>query len=233
MGYFLNKFGIKPIAEAEVDGNDLGDSSSQDYTSSEEANPPQEAEAPKEQEQPQDQEAQQQPQDEPQGQDAQQDADDQDAPPDDQTTDYTDMDDDMGDGGDDGGGGDQAEEPPAEDQDQPVDDIKQKEEELIGLSTTHLDIKHKELKTQFLNMYDIITSIIERIDDASIDATNIKAVNYISDTLATLKIRLSDYMEHMYSTKSYIENSINYNRFLAVLNGVQKILEEMNKNADK
>jgi hypothetical protein len=43
---------------------------------------------------------------------------------------------------------------------------------------------------------------------------------------------LVDYMNNVYQGKSYIENSINYNRFLAVLNGINKILEEVEKKQD-
>ena len=211
MGYFLNKFGISPIKEAEVDGEDLGDDT-QDYTSSEDnANtPPQEN---------QEQDTQQQ-----------DDINTEEQPADDTTTDYTEMD------GEEMEGDQQdtpPEEAPPEDNQQPVDDIKQQEEELIGLNPDQLDIRHEELKRQFLAMYDMVVSIIERIDDASIDNDSIKIIEYISDTLTKLKTRITDYVNNVYSSKSYIENSVNYGRFLAVLNGVQKILEEMNKNNDK
>mgnify|MGYP003299433408 CR=1 FL=1 len=129
--------------------------------------------------------------------------------------------------------------PPPQNQPEPeseseVDDLKQQEEELYNsLSPEQLDIKHKELKTQFLNMYDTVMSIIERIGDASVREEDIGTIEYISTTLANLKDMLSDYMNSVYKTKSYIENSINYNRFLAVLNGINKILEEMNSKNDE
>ena len=40
---------------------------------------------------------------------------------------------------------------------------------------------------------------------------------------------VADYMNDVYSTKSYMENAMNYNRFLATLNGVKDILVEINK----
>lgn len=221
MGYFLNKFGITPLSEAEVDGEDQNpNGTDNDYTEDPNGT---------NQQPPEDNaEGDQQNTEEPTPDEGQQDN-----PEEESTTDYTE-----GDPTEEGEPAPEDGEQPAEGDDpnaeaNPVDDIKQKEEELIGLSTQHLDIKHEELKTQFLSMYDMVTSIIERIDDASVRKDNIKVVHYVSDTIVKLKSMLTDYIENVYSTRSYIENSVIYNRFLAVLNGVLKILEEMNKNDDK
>ena len=148
-----------------------------------------------------------------------------DVPPEDYNAEY---------GGEEGGGGeDQGSAPPPQEADAPVDNFKQQEEELYNeLTPEQLDIKHKELKTQFLNMYDEVVSIIDRIGDVNVAEENIGIIEYVSNTLANLKDMLSDYMNTVYKTKSYFENSINYNRFLAVLGGINKVLEEMNsKNA--
>ena len=222
MGYFLSKFGITPLSEAEVDGEDQNpNGTDNDYT--EDTNDTNQQPPEDNAEGDQQQTEEQPPSDEGQ----------QDNPDEEPTTDYTE-----GDPTEEGDPAPEDGEQPAEGEDpnaeaNPVDDIKQKEEELIGLSTQHLDIKHEELKSQFLSMYDMITSIIERIDDASVRKDNIKVIHYISDTIVKLKSMLTDYIENVYSTRSYIENSVIYNRFLAVLNGVLKILEEMNKNDDK
>lgn len=115
----------------------------------------------------------------------------------------------------------------------PIDDIKKKEEDILAnLTPEELDIKHKELKTQFLVMFDTTTDLIERINNISLDPEDIPIVEYASNSLARLRIMLVDYMESVYRTKSYTENYVNYNRFLATLNGINKILEEINKNED-
>ena len=115
-----------------------------------------------------------------------------------------------------------------------VDDLKHQEEELYNeLTPEQLDIKHKELKTQYLNMYDAVVAIIDRIGDINVAEQNIGTVEYVSNTLVGLKDMLTDYVNDVYRTKSYIENSINYNRFLAILNGINKILEEMNSKNDE
>lgn len=216
MGYFLNKFGIKPFNEAEADGQELSDPNTPpaDYVDEPPAEPAGAENTQSEQ-----------PIEEPPMEGGG------DVPPEEATTDYTE------DIGDIEGGGEEAgmdaggnEEPAAEEE--PVDELKQQEEDLLQLSPTELDIKHKELKSQFLSMYDITTNLIDRIGDTSVSEENIGVVEYISDTLARLRTILSDYVEFVYSTKSYTENSINYNRFLIVLNGINKLLEEMGKKED-
>ena len=131
-----------------------------------------------------------------------------------------------------GMGDDQGGTPPP-DEEAPVDELKAKEEELLSkLTPEQLDIMHKELKTKYLDMFDTVNAIIDRIGDAGIDEDSISVIEYVSTELSTLKNMIADYMESVYKTKSYIENSVNYNRFLAVLHGIQKILEEIDKNIE-
>lgn len=108
-----------------------------------------------------------------------------------------------------------------------VDDIKTREEELFNLTQEELDVKHDELKKRYLDMFDITTDIIERIGDAAVTEKNMEVIEFVTNNLNSIREMLTDYMNSIYKTKSYIENSINYNRFLAVLNGIQKMLEEI------
>lgn len=126
---------------------------------------------------------------------------------------------------------DQGQEPPTqEEEEQPVDALKAQEEEMYSnLSSEQLDIKHRELKNRFLEMYDTTSEIIDRISSVSVDENNINTIEYISTNLSKMRTMLSDYIDGVYQTKSYIENSINYNRFLAVLGGINKMLEEIPK----
>lgn len=150
----------------------------------------------------------------------------------DDTTDYTDMGDDDSGGGDDDnndtdtGGSDTDS---GDNSEEPVDDLKKQEEEIYNnLSNEELDIKHKELKTQYLNMYDTVSDILARVGDINISEENVPTVEYITTTLSNLQAMLVDYLNNNYSIKSYTENLINYNRFLTVLNGINKILDEIN-----
>lgn len=214
MGLFWPRM-VQPLKEAEVDGQNYGEDTGTDYaaeTPAENTPPAAPAEQPP---------ADQPPADQPQ-----------DAPPPEKGgeggTDYTQM----------------GEEPPPEDgggaaapadpqEESEVDPIKQQEEEMLDLSPEELDIKHKELKSNYLAMFDMVQTISERINDASTSEEYIPVVDYIAKQLSQLQNMLTDYMNSVYKTKSYTENMINYNRFLAVLNAIDKILVEMNKNEQK
>lgn len=215
---------IKPVTEAEVDGESMDDGTqAADYTdnaSSNDQQPPAEdgANNDHEAEENNDQENQD-PNPEDQGEDN-------------EPTDYTaepdnggDMPPEDGEGssneGNQGGGDNQESE-------EEVDDLKVKEEELYAnLTPDQLDIKHKELKGQFLSMFDMVSELVERIGDTGTTEENIKIVEYISNNLINLKDMISDYVNDVYQTKSYIENSIMYNRFLATLNAINQLLEEI------
>lgn len=209
--------GLKSINEVEVDGQPVGEEqepveySDNQQTSQEENNPQQDN-----QEQQTPVENNPQPQEPEQPEDG-----------DEGTTDYTQN-------PDEGYNDDQGQEPPTqEEEQQPVDALKAQEEEMYSnLSSEQLDIKHRELKNRFLEMYDRTSEIIDRIGDVSVDEQNISTVEYISANLSKMRTMLSDYIDGVYQTKSYIENSINYNRFLAVLGGINKMLEEIPKKED-
>lgn len=114
-------------------------------------------------------------------------------------------------GGDTGGGGD--------------DEVEDLEKDVFGdLTDQQMDIKNKELKTNFINLYDTISDIEERINDISKDAEMIKPLEFVSNKLADLAQQVSDYLSYTYPTKSYTENTVMYRLFLNVLNQINDIL---------
>lgn len=222
MGYFLRKFGLQPIAEAEADGENIGGGDdATDYTQDNtEQNQNNTTETTNQEDQI----------DNTDNADQDNNADQTDANQD--TTDYNDLDATNSENNDDNQDNNTAENDTDEGQKATVDDLKKQEEDIYAsanLSPEQLDIKHKELKQNYLKMYDITTNIIDRIGDASVNEDNIRVIEYISEELNKLRNMITDYVNSVYSGKSYIENAINFNRFLAVLNGINKMLEEIDK----
>lgn len=221
MGFLYNKF-LTGLSEAEIDGQQTGeDAPVDDYTASEDTNSQETQTTPQDTGETNPNNMNQNPQ--------QNDPSYSEEPP---PEDYTNMEYSENPNNSSSTNPNMSSAPPEEKSE--VDDIKKQEEELYNeLTPEQLDIKHKELKTQYLNMYDSIISIIDRLGDVNVAEENIGIVEYVSNTLANLKEMLSDYVNDVYKTKSYIENSINYNRFLVVLNAINKILEEMNSKNNK
>ena len=162
-----------------------------------------------------------------------QDAEGDDAPPPDDggDTDYT-ADGDMGDPDTEGG------DPPPEDgggapgggEQVTADDARGMEQELFkDLTPDQIDMKHQELKSNFTKLYDSTNSIIERINDIPSNENYLASITFVSEKLSELRTMVADYMNNVYSTKSYMENAINYNRFLSVLNSINDILDEISR----
>ena len=76
-------------------------------------------------------------------------------------------------------------------------------------------------------MFEVINSIIDKITSANLSEENTTTIDFVSNNLNNLRNMLIDYMNDVYKTKSYTENLIIYNRYLAALNAINKILEEM------
>ena len=128
----------------------------------------------------------------------------------------------------DGGGG----EVPATGGDNQVtaDDARGMEEEIFkDLTPDQVDLKHKELKNNFMELYDSTSTIVDRVNQIPSDERFTQTISFVSKQLSDLRTMVSDYMNNVYSTKSYMENAMNYNRFLVTLNGINDILEEINK----
>ena len=133
-------------------------------------------------------------------------------------------------GGDDGGSADAG----GGDGSVQADDNRGMEEEIFkDLTQDQIDIKHQELKTNFGKIYDTTSSLIDRLNDIPTNDTYMASINFVSNQLADLRQMVTDYMNNVYSTKSYMENSINYNKFLMTLKGINDILEEIYKELGK
>ena len=118
-----------------------------------------------------------------------------------------------------------------------ADALKLKDRELFNsLSIAEQQIKIKELKSQFSSLYNNCSSIIERLNDLSIELIDeypqLKKVNAV---LYELKDMISFYILNIYDTKSFFENDIIFNRYLAILNSVKTVLTTIknDKNDDK
>lgn len=98
-----------------------------------------------------------------------------------------------------------------------------------SLSAEEQQIKIIELKKMFMNLYSSTDDILERINNTDTDESNLEVISRISMTLYSLRQYLNDYICKIFAQKSYIENDITFNRFLAILNSISVILEEVNK----
>ena len=78
-------------------------------------------------------------------------------------------------------------------------------------------------------MFDMTNNFIDRLSGITTGDENTKVIEFISNKLISIRDMITDYMNYTYKTKSYIENSINYNRFLVQLSSINKILRQLSK----
>ena len=104
----------------------------------------------------------------------------------------------------------------------------------VGLTQEQINIKVMELKNQYIEVYNTTINIINRLNKTTKTTSNIKILEFIIKKLMQLKELIYFYLANTFDTKSYIENSINYQEYLAILNTVNKILDQIKmQNEDK
>lgn len=140
-------------------------------------------------------------------------------------------------------GGDQGDYPPEEGGGAPAapqntettaDDARGIENQLFSdLTPQQIDQKHQELKNNFVKIFDSTGEIIERINDIPTDENFLATTNFVSTQLGDLREYIVDYIENVYSTKSYMENSIVYNRILVILNQINQVLVEITDDMEE
>ena len=98
-----------------------------------------------------------------------------------------------------------------------------------SLTAEEQQMKIRELKSLFLNLFTSTDDLLARLNETESDEDNIEVLTRISMVLYSLKQYMADYMSYTFAFKSYIENDIAFNRFLAILKSVTTIIDEMGK----
>lgn len=116
----------------------------------------------------------------------------------------------------------------------PDQNIKDAEGEIFAnLSDKDKINKVNELKTLYEDLYNRIVTLYDKINEIPKDDELIKVYNFITDNLADMKEYVYDYMTSTFDNKTYLENMINYKKYLSTLNVINGILEEIRKGLYK
>lgn len=109
------------------------------------------------------------------------------------------------------------------------DRLKQIESELFeNLSDSQKAIKLKELKNCFIKLYESCDSILEKLNKSTAPNEDITRIfDYVSNVLNNLKQYVYDYYTDTFDTRSYMENTAQYQKYLTILSTVRNILEEV------
>lgn len=118
-------------------------------------------------------------------------------------------------------------------EDNTYEDLRKIEAELFSnLSPEQVDIKNKELKQRFIDVYGTIASVILRINDIPKTDNNVEILHFVTDKLMELKDLVDFNITKAFDTKTYIENSINYQICLTTLNNISDIIATVTETED-
>lgn len=102
-----------------------------------------------------------------------------------------------------------------------------------SLTAEEQQIKIKELKTLYSNLYTSCDDILERINKLDVNEDNLETISRISTSLYDIKIYISDYLTMVFPTKSYVENDVTFVRFLSIIKSITEILDDVAKKFAK
>ncbi len=106
---------------------------------------------------------------------------------------------------------------------------KKKDREIFDtLSPQEQKIKTVKLKELFMDLYNRCDQIMDKYDSIGVDYEDLGLPIHKSiEALYGLKQMISTYLLYLFDSKSYIENDIQFNRFLTALNQIKLISKDM------
>lgn len=130
------------------------------------------------------------------------------------------------------------EEDNTDDQDESTDDsdpsakLKSLERSIFDqLSPELQQSKTAELKKLYNDTYDKCQSIIDIISTADKQPDQVKIYDYILNSLIDLQKYIKDYLTNIFDSKTYIENMTELQKYLAILDTVNGVFEDMSKTS--
>lgn len=116
------------------------------------------------------------------------------------------------------------------DENDPHKKLKELEAEIFDqLSEEEKEVKRKELKKMYILLIEKAESIFSLTQEISKTDDTVKVVDYVSNTLMDLKTYLSDYVSTIYDSRTYLQNNVNFQKFLAIFDSIHAIFKEIKK----
>ena len=101
------------------------------------------------------------------------------------------------------------------------------------LTPEQMTIKQIELKQQYIDLFDSISDIVSRVNKITKTTDNANIIEFVTNKMSELKDLVHFYLNNTYITKSYIENTMNYQQYILILNTINKMLKEIIPKTDK
>ena len=103
----------------------------------------------------------------------------------------------------------------------------------VSLTADEQQIKIKEMKKLYKDLYSSVNDLIHRIDNMELDEDIMEVMTKVSNVLHHLQDSIADYFENMFNIRSYFENDVKYNEFLLVLKKTTTIVDDLANSREK
>ena len=116
----------------------------------------------------------------------------------------------------------------------PNDQIQQAEQNTFSdLKPEQMDIKVRELKTQYKILHDNILKSLEKINKVSHTTYDDTMLDFIVRKLVSLKNITRDALNDTFATRTYVENKFEFQRLVLIFNLIANMLSEIYKSRIK
>ena len=93
--------------------------------------------------------------------------------------------------------------------------------------------KTKELKNLYDIAYQKCANLIDLINSSEKAQKQIKVCDFVVNSLTDLQKCIKDYLVNIFDSKTYMENMIEFNKYLTALNTVSNVIAELNGDDEK
>ena len=92
--------------------------------------------------------------------------------------------------------------------------------------------KTKELKSLYNDTYNKCQTIVDMVSTAEKEPSQAKVYDYIINNLVDLQKYIRDYLDDIFDSKTYIENMTELQKYLAILDTINNVFEEIKKGSE-
>lgn len=111
--------------------------------------------------------------------------------------------------------------------------LKELEAEIFDqLSEPEKQMKINELKKLYGLLIDKADSLYKLTQEISKTDDTVKMIDYTLNTLMDLKTYMKDYVIDVFDNRTYLQNSVNFQKFLTIFDAVHSIFKEIKKQLE-
>ena len=117
--------------------------------------------------------------------------------------------------------------------DDPSSKLKDIEKSIFDqLTSEQQAAKTKELKSLYNDTYNKCQTIVDMVSTAEKEPSQAKVYDYIINNLVDLQKYIRDYLDDIFDSKTYIENMTELQKYLAILDTINNVFEEIKKGSE-